>query len=144
MRHWLLIGVARGWLRERGRDLPRRAVRGSRPIHVHGLGLDQQTQTLYIATHTGLWAAEVRRSDASHRSLQDTMGFTLVRPGLFLGAGHPDLREAKPGVPPLLGLIESSDNGRTWQQLSLLGKGDFTFSATPVRASTATTQHTTG
>jgi len=72
------------------------------------------------------------------------MGFTLVRPGLFLGAGHPDLREAKPGVPPLLGLIESSDNGRTWQQLSLLGKGDFTFSATPVRASTATTQHTTG
>ena len=25
------------------------------PIHVHGLGLDPETKTLYIATHTGLW-----------------------------------------------------------------------------------------
>ena len=97
------------------------------PIHVHGLGLDPETGTLYIATHTGLWqlpdgAAEATRVTDRY---QDTMGFTLVRSRLFLGSGHPDLREAKPDLPPLLGLIESSDNGRTWQQISLLGKADF-------------------
>lgn len=97
------------------------------PIHVHGLGLDPQTRTLYIATHTGLWQlpeGEAKATRVTDRR-QDTMGFTLVRPGLFLGSGHPDLREAKPDVPPLLGLIKSSDNGQTWQQISLLGKADF-------------------
>jgi hypothetical protein len=97
------------------------------PIHVHGLGLDTETKTLYIATHTGLWQlpeGEAKATRVADR-YQDTMGFTLVRPGLFLGSGHPDLREAKPDVPPLLGLIKSSDNGRTWQQISLLGKADF-------------------
>jgi hypothetical protein len=97
------------------------------PIHVHGLGLDPQTGTLYIATHTGLW--QLPEGQAKARRItdrrQDTMGFTLVRSGLFLGSGHPDLREAKPDVPPLLGLIKSSDNGQTWQQISLLGKADF-------------------
>lgn len=97
------------------------------PIHVHGLGLDLKTRTLYIATHTGLWrlpASEAKATRVTDRR-QDTMGFTLVRSGLFFGSGHPDLREAKPDVPPLLGLIESSDNGRTWRQISLLGKTDF-------------------
>ncbi len=97
------------------------------PIHVHGLGFDPQTRTLYIATHTGLWQLPKGQAKATRITdrRQDTMGFTLVRPGLFLGSGHPDLREANPDVPPLLGLIKSSDNGRTWQQISLLGKADF-------------------
>jgi hypothetical protein len=97
------------------------------PIHVHGLGLDAQTGTLYIATHTGLW--QLPKDEAKARRVtdrrEDTMGFTVVRHGLFLGSGHPDLREAKPDVPPLLGLIRSSDDGQTWQQIALLGKADF-------------------
>lgn len=96
------------------------------PIHVHGLGLDPETRTLYVATHTGLWQlpdGEAKATRVADR-YQDTMGFTLVRSGLFLGSGHPDLRQ-KSEVPPLLGLIKSSDNGRTWQQISLLGKADF-------------------
>ena len=97
------------------------------PIHVHGLGLDPETKTLYIATHTGLWQLPEGSADATRIAdrYQDTMGFTLVRSGLFLGSGHPDLREAKPDVPPLLGLIKSTDGGTTWQQISLLGKADF-------------------
>ena len=97
------------------------------PIHVHALGFDPQTRTLYIATHTGLWQlpeGEAKAKRITDRR-QDTMGFTLVRRGLFLGSGHPDRRDANPDLPPLLGLIKSSDNGRTWQQISLLGKADF-------------------
>ena len=50
------------------------------------------------------------------------MGFTVTGPDRFLGSGHPDGRE---GLPPFLGLIRSTDAGRTWERVSLLGKRDF-------------------
>jgi hypothetical protein len=94
------------------------------PVHVHGLGYDRQLKVLYLATHTGMFeledgAAKAVRIGESH---QDTMGFTLVGPTLFLGSGHPDLREQ---LPPHLGLIKSRDRGRSWTPVSLLGKADF-------------------
>lgn len=94
------------------------------PVHVHGLGYDARRDVLYIATHTGMFellsgAEKARRIGDSY---QDTMGFTLVRPDLFLGSGHPDAREA---LPPHLGLIRSTDRGRSWTSVSLLGKADF-------------------
>jgi photosystem II stability/assembly factor-like uncharacterized protein len=39
-----------------------------------------------------------------------------------LGSGHRDLT---PDLPPLLGLIESTDEGRSWEPISLLGEADF-------------------
>ncbi|MDQ5808621.1 MAG: exo-alpha-sialidase, partial [Actinomycetota bacterium] len=42
-----------------------------------------------------------------------------------LGSGHPDLRDLQDDVPPLLGLIVSTDGGRRWQSVSLLGRADF-------------------
>lgn len=93
-------------------------------VHVHGLGYDEAADTLYVATHTGLF--ELGPGDAKPRrigaSRQDTMGFTLVEPKLFLGSGHPDARES---LPPHLGLIRSTDRGRSWQPVSLLGEADF-------------------
>ncbi len=94
------------------------------PVHVHGLGYDQQHKVLYLATHTGMFelpadAAKATRIGDSH---QDTMGFTLLRPDLFLGSGHPDARAQ---LPPYLGLIRSSDRARSWRQVSLLGEADF-------------------
>ena len=53
---------------------------------------------------------------------QDTMGFEVIGPGRFLASGHPDFREDNP---PLLGLIESVDGGRSWTPLSLRGEADF-------------------
>jgi photosystem II stability/assembly factor-like uncharacterized protein len=50
------------------------------------------------------------------------MGFTVTGPNRFLGSGHPDGRE---GLPPFLGLIRSTDAGRSWKPVSLLGKRDF-------------------
>ncbi|MBA3787444.1 MAG: exo-alpha-sialidase [Actinobacteria bacterium] len=94
------------------------------PVHVHGLGYDAKQDVLYIATHTGMFelladAAKARRIGDSY---QDTMGFTLVSPELFLGSGHPDLREK---LPSQLGLITSTDRGRSWDPVSLLGRTDF-------------------
>lgn len=47
------------------------------------------------------------------------MGFPVTGPGGFLGSGHPDLREPLPGR---LGLIRSTDAGRSWLPVSLLGQ----------------------
>ena len=94
------------------------------PEHVHGLGVNPADGALYIATHTGLFRMP-RGSDDSERvgdRLQDTMGFAVAGPDRFLGSGHPDLRD---DLPPLLGLIESSDAGRSWTPISLLGEADF-------------------
>jgi len=91
--------------------------------HVHGLGVDPRDKTLYAATHFGVFripeqGAPTRIADR----FQDTMGFTVVGPRHFLGSGHPDPIEGKP---PNLGLIESTDGGQTWRDLSLTGQADF-------------------
>ena len=94
------------------------------PVHVHGLGYDTSSNILYIATHTGMFelpagaAKAIRIGD----DRQDTMGFSLVQPDLFLGSGHPG---AQAELPPHLGLIRSTDRGRTWTSVSLLGEADF-------------------
>jgi photosystem II stability/assembly factor-like uncharacterized protein len=98
-------------------------------VHVHGLGVNPADGDLYVATHSGLF--RLPESGAAARvgtSYQDTMGFTVVGPNRFLGSGHPDLRDKRfrvEGKPPLLGLIETTDAGRTWTALSLLGDADF-------------------
>jgi hypothetical protein len=98
------------------------------PIHVHGLGINPADESLFIATHTGMFRVEEGETKAARvtRTYQDTMGFTIVGPNRFLGSGHPDMNEARTKrLPPLLGLIESRDAGRTWQPISLLGQADF-------------------
>lgn len=94
------------------------------PVHVHGLGYDEGSGTLYIATHTGMFELSAAASTAVRIGdrHQDTMGFTLVEPGRFLGSGHPDARD---DLPSRLGLIESTDRGRSWRTLSLSGEADF-------------------
>lgn len=98
------------------------------PIHVHGLGVNPADEALFIATHSGLFRVSRDEQKAKRVAdrLQDTMGFTIVGPNRFLGSGHPDLREARAqGLPPLLGLIESTDAGESWQPISLQGEADF-------------------
>jgi photosystem II stability/assembly factor-like uncharacterized protein len=93
--------------------------------HIHGLGVAPSDDTLYVATHTGLFKAadgeqQLRRIGDSE---QDIMGFSIVASDRFIGSGHPDPNDA--GSPPNLGLIESRDGGRTWKNISLLGEADF-------------------
>lgn len=94
------------------------------PVHVHALGLNPSDQALFIATHRGLYrvASDEQVAEQVGDRDQDTMAFTVVGPDRFLGSGHPDLRD---DLPPLLGLIESTDAGETWNPVSLLGEADF-------------------
>lgn len=93
--------------------------------HVHGLGVDPGDGVLYAATHSGLFRLpEQGSAQRVANRAQDTMGFSVVGPGTFIGSGHPDIREDDVR-PPLLGLIESDDRGETWDRISLHGKADF-------------------
>lgn len=112
--------------RDNGRDAgPAELIReaDAGPVHVHGLGRNPADGALFIATHTGLYRVGEGESKAKRvgESRQDTMGFTVVGRNHFLGSGHPD----NASQPPLLGLIESKDAGRTWTSVSLLGEADF-------------------
>jgi hypothetical protein len=86
--------------------------------------VSRDSAALYIATHTGLFrkprpGARAKRVAGRY---QDTMGFTVLGADHFLASGHPDGRER---LPAFLGLIESTDAGRTWKEISLQGAMDF-------------------
>lgn len=121
----IAIVVAAVWVGTRsGREDTSGGSTAEAVRHVHGLGVDPADGMLYAATHNGLFrlpqnGAPERVSDLQ----QDTMGFTVAGPGHFLGSGHPDPGIA--GAPANLGLIESTDSGRSWHPLSLSGQVDF-------------------
>lgn len=117
----LLVAVAAGC----GNDNDaREATTASDVEHVHGLGIDPADGTLYAATHYGLFRIpETGDAERVGESQQDIMGFTVIGAGHFLGSGHPDPRDDR--LPPLLGLIETTDAGREWEPVSLLGDADF-------------------
>lgn len=98
------------------------AVAETGPLHVHGLGVEDDGAVL-LATHSGLWRAPA--GDSAARRVgdlrHDLMGFTRVDAGDLLASGHPDHRS---GLPPLLGLQRSTDGGRTWTGVSLVGRVD--------------------
>ncbi|MFP5318853.1 MAG: F510_1955 family glycosylhydrolase [Acidimicrobiia bacterium] len=102
---------------------------GQSLAHIHGLGVNPADNELYAATHFGLFRVPPRGAPQRvSAAVQDTMGFTVVGADHFLASGHPDIRDQRlrgPGSPPLLGLIESTDAGRSWAPLSLLGAADF-------------------
>lgn len=114
----------------RGRDGGQNAdvSAGQAVTHVHGLGVNPADDTLYSATHFGLFRVPASgKATRVGNNQQDTMGFTVVGPDHFLASGHPDAGDQlrRPGKPPLLGLIESRDAGKSWKPLSLLGEADF-------------------
>lgn len=91
--------------------------------HVHAVGVDPGEGSIYVAAHTGLFAAAPGEARASRigRERRDVMGFTVEGPGRLAGSGHPDVRN---GGPSSVGFIRSRDGGRTWQTVSLEGKAD--------------------
>jgi hypothetical protein len=90
--------------------------------HVHGMGIDPADGTLYLGTHGGLFAVDedvVRRVGSA---TTDLMGFAVAGPGHFYASGHPGPQD---DLPNPVGLIETTDAGRTWTSLSRAGSSDF-------------------
>ena len=89
--------------------------------HIHGLGV--RGDTLYVATHDGVYTPDStgRPTPVGDRR-DDFMGFTVTAAGTFLASGHP---APGAGGPADLGLVESTDAGRTWHEKSLGGEVDF-------------------
>lgn len=91
--------------------------------HTHGLAVDPEDPgRVFVATHEGfgVWTeAGVERVSESNA---DFMGFTVGPGGTFYGSGHPGRGEDGPSS---VGLVSSTDGGRTWEPVSLSGEADF-------------------
>lgn len=77
---------------------------------------------MLLATHDGLFDV-TKRPATKIGATNDLMGFTAGQDrGIFYASGHPGKGS---GLPNPLGLIRSSDGGKTWEQLSRQGESDF-------------------
>lgn len=100
---------------------PRSAA--TKVAHVHGLGVDPADGALYAGTHYGLF--RIPESGGASRvgdRVQDFMGFTVAGANHYLASGHPGEGQ---GGPSAVGLIESTDGGKSWRSMSLSGEADF-------------------
>ena len=90
--------------------------------HVHGLSVSSTTGQVLLATHDGLF--DVTKPPAAKIGpTNDLMGFTGgTDHGVLYASGHPG--EGSDLANPL-GLIRSTDAGKTWEQLSRQGESDF-------------------
>ncbi|MBG6224093.1 photosystem II stability/assembly factor-like uncharacterized protein [Arthrobacter sp. CAN_A2] len=89
--------------------------------HIHGMSVDPGTDRILLATHDGLF--DVTRSPAQQIGPTiDLMGFTATGDGTLYASGHPG-----PGtdLPDPVGLITSTDDGRSWEPVSRQGETDF-------------------
>ncbi|MDT0212500.1 exo-alpha-sialidase [Rothia sp. ARF10] len=89
--------------------------------HVHAVARDPLDEALLLATHEGL----VRREGSNWTRVGpaiDLMGFTVVGPRHYLASGHPNMQA---DLPQPVGLIESTDGGRSWRVASRGGQSDF-------------------
>ena len=90
--------------------------------HVHGIAVSGETSQVLLATHDGLFDVTTTPA-AKIGETNDLMGFTTgPSDGVFYASGHPG-----PGsdLPNPMGLLRSSDGGKTWEQLSRQGESDF-------------------
>lgn len=90
--------------------------------HVHGLAVDPADGQLLAGSHFGVFRVGEDGAVEQFGPTQDFMGFSVAGPGHYLASGHPGAGQGGPGN---LGLIESTDGGRSWESVSLEGKADF-------------------
>ena len=89
--------------------------------HVHGLAVDPGTDELMLASHYGVYDLSGEQPEQIG-PVNDYMGFAVAGPDHYYASGHPGEGS---DLPNPLGLIESTDGGETWQELSRQGQSDF-------------------
>ena len=92
--------------------------------HVHGIAPGPAGGAL-IATHDGLYRVNPKAGSPElvGDNRHDLMGFTRAGRDRYVASGHPDPRDTR--MPPNLGVIESRDQGRTWNGIAFYGEADF-------------------
>ena len=88
--------------------------------HVHGMGIDDDGRLL-LGTHGGAMVVEDDGVRQVSRTPTDLMGFVVDGDTLW-ASGHPG-----PGddLPDPVGLLRSTDGGRSWVPQSRVGQSDF-------------------
>lgn len=100
---------------------PAASTQGYPTGHVHGMSVNPDTNQVLLATHDGLFDVSASHAIRIGPSI-DLMGFTMAENGDLYASGHPG-----PGanLPDPVGLIRSTDQGRSWEQVSRQGESDF-------------------
>lgn len=94
--------------------------------HVHGLTYSADGKRLIVAVHDGMAVYGAGRWSKDPGPRHDFMGFSATKDG-FYSSGHP---APGSGLVNPLGVIRSTDGGKSWVKLSLEGESDFHLLAT--------------
>jgi hypothetical protein len=103
------------------------------PPYIGALSVNPADGALYMSSNTGLF--RVPKGDGEpekvvgslqtpdgNGEISEALVVRFTGPDEMLGSGHPPSGSA---LPPALGLIRSSDAGRSWEPVSELGTADF-------------------
>ncbi|MDF9279487.1 exo-alpha-sialidase [Arthrobacter sp. EH-1B-1] len=89
--------------------------------HVHGMSVDPGTDRVLLATHDGLY--DVSTSPAQRIGpVIDLMGYTAGGNSTLYASGHPG---PDTDLPNPVGLLRSTDSGKSWEPMSRQGQSDF-------------------
>ncbi|ASU83819.1 hypothetical protein CDO52_14425 [Nocardiopsis gilva YIM 90087] len=94
--------------------------------HVHGIVADPESDGLLLGTHYGVYRITGADDDVKAELISpvmDYMGLAEAGPDRLVASGHPG--EGTPDRPNPVGLLESTDGGKTWTTLSREGQSDF-------------------
>jgi photosystem II stability/assembly factor-like uncharacterized protein len=97
------------------------------------LSVNPADGALFLASNTGLFRIEhgagkpvkvtgVLGTPDGEGKISEALVVRFAEPDRMFGSGHPSAGAA---LPPALGLIRSSDAGKTWESVSELGTADF-------------------
>ena len=91
--------------------------------HIHGMGWLADGTQFVVAAHDGtrIYMATDQRWGIPDAPRHDLMGYTPIEHG-FYSSGHPDLTT---GLPNPLGLVKSTDGGKTLTTVGFAGERDF-------------------
>ncbi|MGR3765811.1 F510_1955 family glycosylhydrolase [Rossellomorea sp. NS-SX7] len=93
--------------------------------HLHGAGYPNDKEAFVIATHNGLYKYEDGKWLEANSEKHDYMGFYPYNEG-FYSSGHP---EQGSDLKNPLGLIKSTDYGKSMEKLAFYGETDFHYLA---------------
>lgn len=89
--------------------------------HLHGLGFSPDGRQLYVPAHHGFVIFSEGRWQVPDLPKHDYMGYSATADG-FYSSGHP---APNSGLPNPLGLVRSSDGGKSLKQMGFQGEIDF-------------------